>query len=56
MVCRILATRDGAGGLSVAGDPVDPANFGGLCIKGSALGETMGLMKGRRLTHPGSGA
>ena len=44
--CGVLATPDGAGGLSVAGDPVHPANFGRLCVKGSALGETVGL-KGR---------
>lgn len=46
--CGVLATPDGAGGLSVAGDPGHPANFGRLCVKGSALGETVGL-KGRLL-------
>ncbi|VDS09814.1 Nitrate reductase [Paracoccus haematequi] len=46
--CGILATPDGAGGLVVAGDPDHPANFGRLCVKGSALAETLGL-KGRLL-------
>ncbi|TBN38375.1 nitrate reductase [Paracoccus subflavus] len=46
--CGILATPDGAGGLTVTGDPEHPANFGRLCVKGSALGETVGL-KGRLL-------
>ena len=46
--CGILATPDGAGGLHVAGDPGHPANFGRLCVKGSALGEKVGL-KGRLL-------
>ncbi|MCZ0963756.1 molybdopterin-dependent oxidoreductase [Paracoccus sp. EF6] len=46
--CGILATPDGAGGLAIAGDPDHPANFGRLCVKGSALGETVG-MKGRLL-------
>lgn len=46
--CGILATPDGAGGLAVAGDPDHPANLGRLCVKGSALGETVGL-KGRLL-------
>ena len=46
--CGILATPDGAGGLAVAGDPAHPANGGRLCVKGSALGETLGL-KGRLL-------
>ena len=41
--CGILATPDRAGGLTVAGDPDHPANFGRLCVKGSALGETVGL-------------
>ncbi|MGB8812667.1 MAG: molybdopterin-dependent oxidoreductase [Paracoccaceae bacterium] len=46
--CGILATADGNGGLSVKGDPDHPANFGRLCSKGSALGETVGL-EGRLL-------
>ncbi|WP_081852944.1 nitrate reductase [Bosea sp. 117] len=48
--CGVLATPDGAGGAAVAGDPEHPANFGRLCSKGSALGETLGL--GTRLLHP----
>jgi assimilatory nitrate reductase catalytic subunit len=46
--CGVLATPDGNGGLAIAGDPAHPANFGRLCVKGSALGETVGL-KGRLL-------
>ena len=48
--CGILATPDGAGGATIAGDPDHPANFGRLCSKGAALGETLGL--GTRLLHP----
>ncbi|SNR48651.1 nitrate reductase [Paracoccus sediminis] len=47
--CGVLTTPDGSGGLAVAGDPDHPANFGRLCVKGSALGETVGL-KDRLLT------
>ena len=39
----MLATPDGIGGATIAGDPDHPANFGRLCSKGSALGETLGL-------------
>jgi assimilatory nitrate reductase catalytic subunit len=46
--CGVLATPDGKGGVAVAGDPEHPANFGRLCSKGSALGETVGL-EGRLL-------
>jgi len=48
--CGVLLTPDGAGGLSVKGDPDHPANFGRLCSKGAALGETVGL--GHRLLTP----
>ncbi len=41
--CGVLATPDG-----VTGDPDHPANFGRLCSKGSALGETIDL-EGRLL-------
>src|SRR3981189_2053446 len=41
--CGILATPDGRGGAAISGDPEHPANFGRLCSKGSALGETLGL-------------
>src|SRR5258707_4446455 len=48
--CGVLATPDGHGGAAIAGDPEHPANFGRLCSKGSALGETLGH-EGRVL-HP----
>ncbi|MCA6111838.1 nitrate reductase [Bradyrhizobium cenepequi] len=48
--CGVLATPDGSGGAAIAGDPDHPANFGRLCSKGSALGETLGLSN--RLLHP----
>jgi assimilatory nitrate reductase catalytic subunit len=48
--CGVLATPDGAGGAAIAGDPEHPANFGRLCSKGSALGETLALES--RLLHP----
>ena len=41
--CGVLATPDGLGGLGIAGDPEHPANFGRLCVKGAALGETLAL-------------
>ena len=41
--CGVLATPDGKGGATIAGDPDHPANLGRLCSKGSALGETLGL-------------
>ncbi|MEA2988446.1 MAG: assimilatory nitrate reductase catalytic subunit, partial [Alphaproteobacteria bacterium] len=37
-------------GAAISGDPEHPANFGKLCSKGSALGETLGLEG--RLLHP----
>src|SRR3954452_7546650 len=48
--CGVLATPDGRGGAAISGDPDHPANFGRLCSKGSALGETLGLAD--RLLHP----
>ena len=48
--CGVLATPDGRGGAAISGDPEHPANFGRLCSKGSALGETLGLEY--RLLHP----
>jgi assimilatory nitrate reductase catalytic subunit len=48
--CGVLATPDGSGGAAIAGDPEHPANFGRLCSKGSALGETLGLSE--RLLYP----
>ncbi|MEL6954847.1 MAG: molybdopterin-dependent oxidoreductase [Pseudomonadota bacterium] len=41
--CGVMLSPDGAGNLMVRGDPEHPANFGRLCSKGSALGETVGL-------------
>ena len=48
--CGVLATPDGGGGAAISGDPAHPANFGRLCSKGSALGETLGLES--RLLYP----
>ncbi|MBP0618060.1 nitrate reductase [Jiella mangrovi] len=48
--CGVLATPRADGGVTIAGDPEHPANFGRLCSKGSALGETL-QMEGR-LLHP----
>jgi assimilatory nitrate reductase catalytic subunit len=48
--CGVLATPDGQGDAAIAGDPAHPANFGRLCSKGSALGETLSL--DGRLLHP----
>jgi len=42
--CGVLAGPDG----TIKGDPDHPANFGRLCSKGAALGETIGL-EGRLL-------
>ena len=48
--CGVLAQPDGYGGAVVAGDPHHPANFGRICSKGSALGETLSLDD--RVLHP----
>ena len=48
--CGILARPDNRGGADISGDPEHPANFGRLCSKGSALGETLGLQD--RLLYP----
>src|ERR1700730_8350188 len=48
--CGVLAQPDGHGGAVIAADPEHPANFGRICSKGSALGETLGLTG--RLLHP----
>ena len=48
--CGVLATPDGKGGAAISGDPEHPANFGRLCSKGSALGET--LRTDGRLLYP----
>lgn len=48
--CGVIATPDGKGGAAIAGDPDHPANFGRLCSKGSALGETLAIEE--RLLQP----
>jgi len=48
--CGVLAAPDGNGGAAISGDPEHPANFGRLCSKGSALGETLGVED--RLLYP----
>ncbi|MBV9956461.1 MAG: molybdopterin-dependent oxidoreductase [Pseudolabrys sp.] len=48
--CGVLARPDGQGGATISGDPDHPANFGRLCSKGTALGETLGLST--RVLHP----
>lgn len=47
--CGVIATP-GADALAIAGDPQHPANFGRLCSKGSALGQTVDL--DQRLLYP----
>jgi assimilatory nitrate reductase catalytic subunit len=48
--CGVLLRPDGDGGLAVRGDPDHPANYGRLCSKGLALGET--LDRSNRLLVP----
>lgn len=48
--CGVTATPQGDGLAPVAGDPTHPANGGRLCVKGSALHETLGDHD--RLTRP----
>ncbi len=48
--CGVIARPDGFGGAEVQGDGEHPANFGRLCSKGSALGETLSL--DGRLLYP----
>ena len=48
--CGVLAKVAADGEVAVRGDPDHPANFGRLCSKGSALGETLDL--DGRLLHP----
>lgn len=48
--CGVLAGAGADGRPTIAGDPAHPANRGRLCVKGSALGETLGLEG--RLLHP----
>ncbi|MBN9280613.1 MAG: molybdopterin-dependent oxidoreductase, partial [Hyphomicrobium sp.] len=48
--CGIVARPLPDGTAEIAGDPEHPANFGRLCSKGAALGETLSL--DGRLLHP----
>lgn len=48
--CGVLAQPQSDGSVAIKGDPEHPANFGRLCSKGSALGETVGLSE--RLLAP----
>lgn len=48
--CGVRASLHADGSVDVAGDPDHPANAGRLCVKGSALGETVDLQG--RLLHP----
>jgi len=48
--CGIIARPLPDGSAEIAGDPDHPANFGRLCSKGAALGETLSL--DGRLLHP----
>jgi len=48
--CGVLARIDADGSTQVEGDPQHGANHGRLCVKGSALGETVNLHG--RLLHP----
>ncbi|WP_040855416.1 nitrate reductase [Phyllobacterium sp. YR531] len=52
--CGVLATKEESGTIGIKGDPLHPANFGRLCSKGSALGETVDL-EGRLLRPQVSG-
>jgi len=48
--CGVRATLQADGRIEVSGDQAHAANQGRLCVKGSALGETLGL--DGRLLHP----
>ncbi|MFO7593450.1 MAG: nitrate reductase, partial [Pseudomonadota bacterium] len=48
--CGIIASTAPDGSVAIKGDPDHPANFGRLCSKGAALGETLDLEG--RLLHP----
>jgi len=48
--CGVLARANQDGTAEIAGDPQHPANFGRLCSKGTALGETVSL--DGRLLYP----
>ncbi|WP_034294790.1 nitrate reductase [Herbaspirillum sp. RV1423] len=48
--CGVRASLQADGAIAIAGDELHPANKGRLCVKGSALGETVDL--DGRLLHP----
>ena len=48
--CGVLASVVADGSVAIRGDPDHPANFGRLCSKGAALGETLGQEE--RLLYP----
>ena len=48
--CGVETTTLPGGTIRIAGDASHPANQGKLCVKGSALGDTLGLDK--RLLQP----
>ncbi|MFK7901317.1 MAG: molybdopterin-dependent oxidoreductase [Nitratireductor sp.] len=48
--CGVIATPQADGSVKIEGDKEHPANFGRLCSKGAALGETTDLEG--RLLHP----
>ena len=48
--CGVLVTAGDGGTAAVRGDPEHPSNYGRLCSKGAALGETVDL--DGRLLHP----
>jgi assimilatory nitrate reductase catalytic subunit len=48
--CGLTASRAAEGGVEIRGDPEHPANFGRMCSKGAALGETLDL--DGRLLYP----
>ncbi len=41
--CGVLARKTDKGTVEIKGDPEHPANFGRLCSKGAALGETLSV-------------
>jgi len=51
--CGVAVRQQNGQLLPVAGDPEHPGNRGRLCVKGSALHETVGMQ--RRLLHPRMG-
>ena len=48
--CGVLAELDDEGKITISGDPDHPANFGRLCSKGAALGDTLSI--NGRLLYP----